>query len=148
MTALDPRLAPVIAAKRRSGWTAGFFGVALLLVSAFCMAGKAISDDNHGTIPFLVLCLTVFILPGVLLVRVWLRGPEQTKIIRLLTVGCASITSCKLDYVSESGGPTRSRIWLSARNGGFQVVTLGHEEAAGLIAYLAEVAPQAKAERG
>jgi hypothetical protein len=145
VTPLDPRLAPVIAAKRRSGWVAGLFGTGLLLVAAMSIAGKAISDNDRGTVVLLVLCVVVFIVPGVFLLRIWLRGPERTAVVRALTEGRADLTGFRVDYVSTDGGATESRVWVFSRTTGAEEVTLAHGEAAGLIAYLGEVAPQARA---
>lgn len=141
--ALDPRLAPVLAEKRRSGLSAGLWGIGLLLVGAFIVAGKASSDVASGTLVLVLFCFVVLIAPGFFLLRIWLRGPERTKLIRSLTEGRAELTGWRLDYVSENGGLTRSRIWLFSRTFGAEEVTLSHTEAKALIAYLAEAAPQA-----
>jgi hypothetical protein len=145
--ALDPRLAPVLAEKRRSVLSAGLWGIGLLLVGAFTIAGKASSDVAKGTTMLVLLCLVLFIAPGLVLLRIWLRGPERTKLVRSLTEGRAELTGWRLDYVSENGGSTCSRVWLYSRTFGAEEVTLSHTEAKALIAYLTEVAPQATRHR-
>lgn len=144
---LDPRLAPVLAEKRRSVRSAGLWGIGLLLLAAFILAGKASSDVASGTLMLVLLCLVLFIAPGLFLLRIWLRGPERTKLLRSLTEGRAELTGWSLDYVSTNGGGTCSRIWLFSRTFGAEEVTLSHTEAKALIAYLAEAAPQATRHR-
>jgi len=143
--ALDPRLAPVLAEKRRSVLSAGLWGIGLLLLAAFILVGKAFSGVASGTLELVLLCFVVLIVPGLFLLRIWLRGPERTRLVRALTEGRADLTGWSLDYVSTNGGLTRSQIWLFSRTFGAEVVILSHAEGKALIAYLADAAPQARA---
>lgn len=141
MSAIDPRLAPVLASERRSGRGLAVFGVVLLALGGGMFAMSTSRVDMAGQVTGVIMGL-VFGLPGLWLIRSWLRGPEVTAIVRLLTKDRASIKEWDFEYVSVQGGPTQTRVKLFTGNGRYREVTLAPEEAKPVMAYVAELSPR------
>lgn len=143
MSGIDPRLEPVLASERRSGRGVAVFGVVLLLIAATMVIGGLERETrNTQSDVILVIMTVVFALPGLWLLRIWLRGPEVTAIVRLLATNRKAIKEWDFEYVSIQGGPTQTRIQLFLGNGRYMTVDLAPADAKGVMAYVAEVVPR------
>lgn len=143
MTAIDPRLNPVLDSERKSGRGVAVFGFVLLGLSATMVVAwtQRESHTDQNTLITVIMTL-VFGLPGLWLLRIWLRGPAATAIVKVLTIDRARIQAWDFEYVSVQGGPTQTRILLYLTNGRFMSSDLDPTGAKGVMAYLAETAPR------
>ena len=141
MSALDPRLAPVLASERRSARGLAVFGAVLLALGGGMFAMSTNRADVAGQVIGVIMGL-VFGLPGLWLMSIWLRGPEATAIVRLLTADRGRIQAWDLEYVSIQGGPTQTRIKLFTGDGRYREVTLDPEDAKPVVSYVAELSPR------
>jgi len=143
VSAIDPRLDPVLASERKSGRGVAVFGLVLLLIAAtMVIAGVQREKPNTQSDVITGIMTVVFALPGLWLLRIWLRGPEATAIVRLLATNRNAIQEWDFEYVSIQGGPTQTRIKLFLRNGRYMSVDLSPGEAKGVMAYVAEAVPR------
>ncbi|MFO0755099.1 MAG: hypothetical protein U0359_01300 [Byssovorax sp.] len=143
MSAIDPRLDPVLASERRSGRGVAVFALALLLIAGTLVyAGLEREQHDMSRDAITAVMFLVFFLPGLWLLRVWQRGPEATAIVKLLTVNRHLIKEWDFEYVSTNGGSTQTRLLFFLHTGRFLSVDLAPGEAKGVMEYVAETAPR------
>lgn len=147
MTPLDARLDPVIASERSSQRVLGVVGVLMALLGGIFIAVVATQSKDLGNAVAAVVFGLVFLVPGAFMIRSWIRGPEKTTIVRLLTEDRASLVGWELEYVSINNGPTQTRIVLHRRSGMPLNVTLEPATAAPVIAYVTDIAPRVTTKR-
>lgn len=148
MTPIDPRLAPVLASERGSQRVLAVLGALMAFVGgAIGAVGVSQSKDSGNAIAAVVFGL-VFLVPGLFMIRSWIRGPERATVVRLLTEDRASLVAWDLEYVSINGRPTETRIVLHRRSGMPLNVTLDHAEAAPVIACVSDLAPRVEKRAG
>jgi hypothetical protein len=143
VSAIDPRLAPVLASQRSTDRSAAAFGFVFLGVTAAFLGGLATKKDPKvGEIALIIGCALLFLVPGILLIRSWLRGPEVSFMIRLLTADRAKITAWDMEYVSINHGPTQTRIKLYVGGGRYHSIELPPDSAKPVLEYVTELAPR------
>ncbi len=145
MSAIDPRLAPVLESERSDCRSSLVIGIIAILIGAAFPAGLAAKDKppEAGAIALIIFCALVFIVPGIFFVRSWARGPEAGRIMRLLTTDRAKITAWDVEYVSINHGPTQTRIKLYVSpGGGYHSINLSPEPAKSVVDYVSEIAPR------
>lgn len=148
MTPIDPRLAPVVASERGSQRVLGVLGALMAIVGGAIGAVGASQSKDPGNAVAAVVFGLVFLVPGLFMIRSWIRGPEKATVVRLLTEERASLVAWDLEYVSINGRPTESRIVLHRRSGMPLNVTLDHDAAAPVIACVSELAPRVEKRGG
>ena len=110
MKDIDPRLAPVVAAERGIGAFGAFLGGLMALLGGAFLAMALTKNGDLGGILIVAFFGLIFFVPGILMIRSWLRGPKAKASIRLLTVDRAELVGWDLQYVSINRGPARPRL--------------------------------------
>lgn len=137
------RLDPVLAYERSSGRSTAVFGFVLLAVAGTLVAGIATKKDPQaGAIALIAACALLFLVPGIWMIRSWLRGPEAGSMIRLLTADRAKIKAWDMEYVSINHGPTQTRIKLYLKDDRYQSLDLAPEPAKSVLDYVSDLAPR------